>query len=268
MIKRTLLTAVVAAGVLVYLFPYTWMVLSAFRRPADTLAIPPKFIYDLTLDGFFKVFRQANFAQYLFNSLLVSTLSVAMTILVATLASYALIRNTRGGKVYLLAVLVTKMLPPIALAVPIYIVGNLLHQLDTYQLLIAVNLAFNLPFAIWMIRGFLNDLPPELIEAARMDGASEWQVLTRVAAPIIRGGILATAVFVFIGCWNEFLFALVLTSGHATTAPVAILSFRSSYGVEWDAISAGAFMVSLPVIVFAFITQRYLVDGLTMGAVK
>jgi ABC-type glycerol-3-phosphate transport system permease component len=198
----------------------------------------------------------------------VSVLSVAMTILVATPASYALIRNTRGGKANLLAVLIAKMLPPIALAVPIYMVGNLLHQLDTYQILIAVNLAFNLPFAIWMIRGFLNDLPGELLDAARMDGASEWQVLTWVAAPIISGGILATAVFVFIGCWNEFLFALVLTSGHATTAPVAILSFRSSYGVEWDAMSAGAFMVSLPVIVFAFITQRYLVDGLTMGAVK
>ena len=199
---------------------------------------------------------------------MVSVLSVAMTILVATPASYALIRNTRGGKANLLAVLIAKMLPPIALAVPIYMVGNLLHQLDTYQILIAVNLAFNLPFAIWMIRGFLNDLPGELLDAARMDGASEWQVLTWVAAPIISGGILATAVFVFIGCWNEFLFALVLTSGHATTAPVAILSFRSSYGVEWDAMSAGAFMVSLPVIVFAFITQRYLVDGLTMGAVK
>ncbi|MBV8105750.1 MAG: carbohydrate ABC transporter permease, partial [Hyphomicrobiales bacterium] len=113
-----------------------------------------------------------------------------------------------------------------------------------------------------------SDLPGELIEAARMDGASEWQVLTKIVAPIVRGGILAKAVFVFIGCWNEFLFALILTSGHATTAPVAVLSFRSSYGVEWDAISAGAFMVSLPVVVFAFITQRYLVDGLTMGAVK
>ncbi|MBV9286434.1 MAG: carbohydrate ABC transporter permease, partial [Hyphomicrobiales bacterium] len=201
MIRRTLLTAAVAAGVLIYLFPYTWMVLCAFRRPADTLAIPPQFIFQATLDGFFKVFRQANFGQYLVNSFVVSVLSVAMTILVATPASYALIRNTRGGKAYLLAVLVAKMLPPIALAVPIYMVGNLLHQLDTYQILIAVNLAFNLPFAIWMIRGFLNDLPGELLDAARMDGASEWQVLTWVAAPIIRGGILATAVFVFIGCW-------------------------------------------------------------------
>lgn len=265
--KRVLIAIAVTIGVMIYLFPYTWMVLSGFRYPVDTLAVPPKFIFEISFDGFAKVFR-TNFVPYLLNSLFVTTLSVAMTILIATPASYALIRIERGGRAFLMLVLVAKMLPAIALAVPIYIVGNLLRQLDTYQILIAVNVAFNLPFAIWMIRGFLIDLPDNLIEAARIDGASEWEILTKVAVPVMRGGILATAVFIFVGCWNEFLFALVLTSGHATTAPIALLSFRSSYGVEWDAISAGAFMVSLPVIVFAFIMQRYLVEGLTMGAVK
>jgi multiple sugar transport system permease protein len=265
--KRTLLSVAVTLAVLVYLFPYTWMVLSAFRYPVDTLAVPPRFIFPISLDGFAKVFR-TDFLPYLVNSVFVTSLSVAMTILIATPAAYALIRIQRGANVFLMLVLVAKMLPAIALAVPIYIMGNLLRQLDTYQILIAVNIAFNLPFAIWMIRGFLVDLPDNLIEAARIDGASEWQTLTKVAAPLMRGGILATAVFIFVGCWNEFLFALVLTAGHATTAPIALLSFRSSYGVEWDAISAGAFLVSLPVIIFAFIMQRYLVEGLTMGAVK
>jgi multiple sugar transport system permease protein len=267
MLKRIALSVAVGVGVLIYLFPYTWMVLSGFRHTADTLAIPPKLFFEVSFDGFEKAFR-TDFLPYLMNSVIVTTLSVLMTILIATPAAYALIRAERGGKAFLLFILVVKMLPGIALAVPIYILGNLLHQLDTYQALIAVNIAFNLPFAIWMIRGFLMDLPDNLIEAARIDGASEWQVLTRVAAPVMRGGILATAVFIFVGCWNEFLFALILTGGHATTAPVALLSFRSSYGVEWDSISAGAFMVSLPVIAFAFIMQRYLVEGLTMGAVK
>ena len=257
----------VAAGVLLYLFPYTWMVLSGFRHTADTLTMPPKFIFEISLDGFEKAFR-TDFLPYLLNSVIVTSLSVAMTILIATPAAYALIRARRGGNLFLLFILVAKMLPAIALAVPIYILGNLLHQLDTYQVLIAVNIAFNLPFGIWMIRGFLADLPDNLIEAARIDGASEWQVLTMIAVPVMRGGILATAVFIFVGCWNEFLFALILTGGRATTAPVALLSFRSSYGVEWDFISAGAFMVSLPVIIVAFIMQRYLVEGLTMGAVK
>jgi ABC-type glycerol-3-phosphate transport system permease component len=268
MLKRILIPAAATIGVLLYLFPYTWMVLSAFRQPVDTLSIPPKFLFDVTLDGFFKVFRQTPFAAYLLNSLFVTTLSVIMTICIATPASYALIRIRRGGNVFLLTVLVAKMIPAIALAVPIYILGSLLRQLDTYQVLIAINIAFNLPFAVWMIRGFFADLPENLIEAALIDGASEWEILRKVAVPLSLGGILATAVFVFVACWNEFLFALILTGGQATTAPVALLSFRSSYGVEWDMISAGAFMVSLPVIVFAFIMQRYLVGGLTMGAVK
>lgn len=265
--KQAALSVLVTGAVLVYLFPYTWMVLSGLRYPVDTLAMPPKFLFEVTFEGFAKVFR-TNFGPYLVNSLFVTTTSVLMTVVIATPAAYALVRLRSGGNVFLLLVLVAKMLPAIALAVPIYIMGNLLRQVDTYQILIIVNIAFNLPFAIWMIRGFLLDLPDSLIEAAYIDGASEWEVLTRIAVPLIRGGILATAVFIFVACWNEFLFALILTAGHATTAPVALLSFRSSYGVEWDAISAGAFLVSLPVIVFAFIMQRYLVEGLTMGAVK
>lgn len=266
--KKILITVAAAIGVWLYLFPYTWLVLSAFRFPADTLSIPPKLFFEVTFDGFYNVFRQAAFGLYLWNSFVVTTTSVILTIAIATPASYALIRITRGGDVFLLMVLMAKMIPAIALAVPMYILGSMLRQLDTYQILITINIGFNLPFAIWMIRGFFRDLPGSLIEAARMDGATEWQILSKIAIPISLGGILATAVFVFVACWNEFLFALILTGGPASTAPVALLSFRTSHGVEWDTISAGAFMVSLPVIVFAFIMQRYLVEGLTMGAVK
>jgi ABC-type glycerol-3-phosphate transport system permease component len=266
--KRTVISLAAAILVFVYLFPYTWMVLSAFRHPVDTLSMPPKLFFEVSLDGFVNVFRQSVFGLYLLNSLFVTACSVAMTMLVATPAAYALIRISRGGTAFLLAVLIARMIPAIALAVPIYIIGSLTKQLATYQIIILVNVAFNLPFAIWLIRGFLKDMPPNLVEAARVDGATEWQVLTKVAAPLARGGIFATAIFVFVGAWNEFLFALILTSGATTTAPVALLSFRTSQGIEWDTISAGAFMVSLPVIVFAFIMQRYLVEGLTMGAVK
>jgi ABC-type glycerol-3-phosphate transport system permease component len=266
--KRALLGLAATVLVVVYLFPYTWMVLSAFRYPVDTLSIPPKLFFEISFDGFTKVFRQSNFGLYLLNSLFITACSVAITMLVATPAAYALIRISRGGTAFLLAVLVARMIPAIALAVPIYIIGSLTKQLATYQIMIVVNVAFNLPFAIWLIRGFFLDIPASLVEAARIDGASEWHVLTRVAAPLARGGIFATSVFVFVGAWNEFLFALILTSGETTTAPVALLSFRTSQGIEWDTISAGAFMVSLPVIVFAFMMQRYLVEGLTMGAVK
>ncbi|GIL01860.1 MAG: putative ABC transporter permease protein y4oR [Alphaproteobacteria bacterium] len=266
--RKFLCLVAVVVLVFVYLFPYTWMVLSAFRYPADTFAIPPKLFFEISFDGFRNVFRQSVFGLYLMNSLIITLFSVAITMLVATPAAYALVRISRGGTAFLLTVLIARMIPAIALVVPIYIIGNLTRQLDTYQIMIVVTVAFNLPFAIWMVRGFFLDLPANLVDAARIDGASEWQVLTQVAAPLARGGIFATSVFVFVGAWNEFLFALILTSGRTTTATVALLSFRTSQGIEWDTISAGAFMVSLPVIVFAFIMQRYLVEGLTMGAVK
>jgi multiple sugar transport system permease protein len=266
--KKTLIALAATALVVTYLFPYTWMVLSAFRYPADTLSIPPKFAFEISLQGFRKVFIASTFGLYLLNSLVITVCSVAFTMLIATPAAYALVRISRGGTAFLLAVLIARMIPAIALAVPIYIIGSLTGQLDTYQIMIVVNVAFNLPFAIWLVRSFFLDMPANLADAARIDGASEWQILVRVMAPLARGGIFATSVFVFVGAWNEFLFALILTSGDTTTAPVALLSFRTSQGIEWDTISAGAFMVSLPVIVFAFIMQRYLVEGLTMGAVK
>jgi ABC-type glycerol-3-phosphate transport system permease component len=266
--KNVLIALAAAILVVLYLFPYTWMVLSAFRYPADTLSLPPQFLFEISFEGFRKVFRQSNFGLYLLNSLFITVCSVAITMLIATPAAYALVRISRGGATFLLAVLIARMIPAIALVVPIYIIGSLTRQLDTYQIMIMVNVAFNLPFAIWLVRGFFMDMPANLVEAARLEGASEWQVLTKVLAPLARGGIFATSVFVFVGAWNEFLFALILTSGRTTTAPVALLSFRTSQGIEWDTISAGAFMVSLPVIVFAFIMQRYLVEGLTMGAVK
>jgi ABC-type glycerol-3-phosphate transport system permease component len=266
--KKLLVVGSVAILVFIYLFPYTWMVLSAFRYPADTLALPPRLFFEVTLDGFTKVFRQSTFGLYLLNSLFITVCSVAITMLIATPAAYGLVRVSRGGSAFLVTLLIARMIPAIALVVPIYIIGNLTRQLDTYQIMIVVTVAFNLPFAIWMVRGFFLDLPANLVDAARIDGATEWEVLTQVVAPLSRGGIFATAVFVFVGAWNEFLFALILTSGKTTTATVALLSFRTSQGIEWDTISAGAFMVSLPVIIFAFIMQRYLVEGLTMGAVK
>jgi multiple sugar transport system permease protein/sorbitol/mannitol transport system permease protein len=267
-VKRALIVGAAGELVVIYLFPYTRMVLSAIRHPVDTLVVPPKLFFEISFDGFYKVFRQSTFGLYLLNSLVITLLSVAFTMLLATPAAYALIRISRGGTSFLLAVLIARMIPAIALAVPIYIIGSLTRQLDTYQIMVVVNVAFNLPFAIWMVRGFFMDMPRDLIEAARIDGASEWGALTKVMTPLARGGIMATAVFVFVGAWNEFLFALILTSGKTSTAPVALLSFRTSQGIEWDTISAGAFMVSLPVIVFAFVMQRYLVEGLTMGAVK
>lgn len=128
--------------------------------------------------------------------------------------------------------------------------------------------AFNLPFAVWLLRGFFREIPNELREAAIVDGCSEFQVFWKIMVPLVGGGLVATSVFVFIGAWNEFLFALALTQSNAATAPLAVIGFRNEYGVQWGAIGAAAVMISTPVVAFAVVMQKYLVRGLTMGAVK
>lgn len=263
-----LIAAVTAVAVFVYLFPYTWMVMTAFRNPVDTFARPPKFLFELSIEGFRRVLSQTSFTSYLVNSAIITTLSVLFTLLLAVPAAYALAKITKNAKGFLVSILIARMIPGVSLIVPIYLLANTLRQLDTYQTMVLVNVAFNLPFAIWMIRSFFMDVPSSLREAAMMDGATELQVLTKIMFPLVRGGVMATAVFIFIAAWNEFLFALVLTGTKTATAPIAILSFRTAHGIEWDTISAAAFMVSLPVIIFAFVMQKYLVQGLTLGAVK
>lgn len=166
--KRYAIAAAAAVLVFIYLFPYTWMVLSAFRRPVDTLSL--QFPFEVSFRGFENVFRQSVFGLYLLNSLFVTLASVAITMLLATPAAYALVRISKGGTAFLLTVLIARMIPAIALVVPIYIIGSLTRQLDTYQIMIVVNVAFNLPFAIWMVRSFFLDMPPNLVEAARIGG--------------------------------------------------------------------------------------------------
>ena len=175
--------------------------------------------------------------------------------------------SPRAGD-FLLTILVTRMVPGVAVVVPFYLVTSKAGQLDTYHVLIIIFTAFNLPFAIWLLRSFFREIAPELREAAIIDGCSEIRVFTRIMVPLAMGGIIATGVFVFIATWNEFLFALVLTNSRVATAPLAILGFRTEYGTQWAAIGAAALLISTPVIVFAILMQKYLVRGLTMGSIR
>ncbi|ASY60617.1 MULTISPECIES: carbohydrate ABC transporter permease [Sinorhizobium] len=252
----------------VYLFPYTWMVLTGFRHGVDTISMPPRFIFEPTLAGFRHLFEVTGFQKYIINSAVVTILSVVLVIGVSAPAAYALAQISKRGGALLVAILVARIIPGIAIGVPVYLLATRLHQLDTYQALVIINVAVNIPFAIWLMRSFFMEVHPTLREAAISDGCSEWQVFTKIMLPLVLGGMLATSVFVFIAVWNKFLFALILTTSVSPTAPLAMLGFRTQYGVQWDAVGAAAFLVSTPVIVFAFIMQRYLVQGLTMGSVK
>jgi multiple sugar transport system permease protein len=263
---RTAITAGWTVFLLIYLFPYIWMVLTGIRKPIDTLAM--RIWFQPTLAGFTTIFGEIGFGGYLANSIAVALSVTLAVIAIAAPAAYALTRFGRGGRIFLGAVLVARMVPAIAILVPIYLAASRFGLLDTRSVLIVIYTAFNLPFAIWLLRGFFREVPREVREAAIIDGCDEWQVFRIMMLPLVTSGIVATSVFVFIAAWNEFLFALALTQSDAATAPLAIVGFRSEYGVQWGAIGAASLTISTPVVLFALAMQRYLVRGLTMGSVK
>jgi multiple sugar transport system permease protein len=262
------LTALWCAIAFFYLFPYTWMLLTAIRRPVDSISMPPRFLFHPSLDGFRTIFGQVHFQTYLLHSIVVAACSTVAVLAIAAPAAYAMTQLQVRGRLFLGAILVARMVPGVSLLIPIYLAASRLGVLDTYGVLVVIYCAFNLPFAVWLLRGFLRDIPHEIREASIIDGCSEFQVFVRMIIPSAANGIVATSVFVFIAAWNEFLFALALTNAHAATAPLSVLGFRNELGVQWDAIGAAALMISTPVVLFAVIMQRYLVRGLTMGSVK
>jgi ABC-type glycerol-3-phosphate transport system permease component len=265
---KAALTLMWCAIAFVFLFPYTWMVLTGIRRPVDTLTMPPRLIFTPSLEGFRTIFGQVHFQGYLLNSILVAVASTLAVLIVACPAAYAMTQLRMRGNTFLASILVARMVPGISILVPIYLAASRLGLLDTYRVLILIYTAFNLPFAIWLLRSFFRDVPHEVREASIIDGCTEFQVFWRMILPLVTNGIVATAVFVFIAAWNEFLFALALTNARAATAPLSVVGFRNELGVQWDAIGAAALMISTPVVLFAVVMQRYLVRGLTMGSVK
>jgi multiple sugar transport system permease protein len=268
LIVKTFLTGAWLLIASVYLFPFVWMVLTGIRQPVDTLTMPPRFIFTPSFEGFTALFREVKFQGYLLNSIVVATTVTLIVAAIAGPAAYALTQLRMRGRLFLAAILVARMVPGIAIVIPIYLAASRLGLLDTYIVLITIYTAFNLPFAIWLLRGFFREVPVEVREAAIIDGASEIQVFIRIVLPLVSTGFVATGVFVFIAAWNEFLFALTLTNAHSATAPLAIIGFRNEYGVQWAEIGAAALLISSPVVLFAVIMQKYLVRGLTMGAVK
>jgi multiple sugar transport system permease protein len=252
----------------VFLFPYLWMLLTGIRRPVDTVSMPPRLFFTPSLEGFRQIFHSIHFQSYLVNSIIVSVTATLVVLVIAAPAAYAMTQLRVRGRSFLATILVARMVPGISILIPVYLAASRLGVLDTYGVLVVMYTAFNLPFAIWLLRGFFRDVPNEIREAAIIDGCTEVQVFLRMVLPLVTNGLVATAVFVFIAAWNEFLFAMALTNANTATAPLAMVAFRNELGVMWDQIGAAALLISSPVVLFAVVMQRYLVRGLTMGSVK
>ena len=266
----TLLTYVAVALVLVWvLFPVVWVVLGSLKARELAAAVPPVWIFEPTLDNYGSAFLRRNFGTLFLNSFVATFASTAVVLLLGSMAGYALARFKIVGKQnILLWILSTRMFPPIAAIIPIFLLFNNLRLIDTRQGLVLLYVAFNLPFAIWIMRGFFAEIPSELDDAALVDGCSPWQAFTRVIMPLAAPGLAATAIFCMMYSWNEFLFALIISRARSQTLPIGVMGFITQRGVLWGEMSAASTVIMAPMIIFTFLMQRYLIRGLTFGAVK
>ena len=261
------------AAVIAALAPVYWMLTISLKSEVDQFAVPPRwFQFAPTFAHYYDAFTVRSFGQYLITSAVVSVTSTICALVIGTLAAYSLARfrlpYNLDQKVSLW-ILSTRMFPAIVTAIPLFLMMRDLRLLNTRTSLIVVYTAFNLPFVVWMMRGFFAELPRDLEEAALVDGDSRLGALVRIVLPLVAPGLAATAVFCLIVSWNEFLFALVLTQTDAAmTLPVGIAGRVTQYEIKWGVMSAAGTVAMIPILVFALAVQKYLVRGLSLGAVK
>ena len=257
---------VVLAGIVVS--PFLWLVLMSFKTNADILSLTPKIFFSPTLANYAALLSDT-FLRSFANSTIVSVFSTAIAMLVGVPGAYALSRMShRSGTALSLVILASRLAPPIAFTIPYFLVYRYTGLLDTLPGLILIYLTFNLSLVVWLMRSYFDDCPRSLEEAAWIDGATLMQTFLKITLPIALPGLAATAILCFLYSWNDFFFALILTRRVAQTAPVAVVNFMNLEGWEWGKIAAGGTMVMLPVLIFSLVVRKFLIQGMTAGAVK
>lgn len=253
---------------LVFFFPLLWVVLSSFKTRLDLFAIPPKWIFTPTLANY-QGLLASDFPRQLVNSLIVAVSSTVISIVLGSLTAYGFSRySVRGGDFILFWILSLRMLPVIAVVVPFYLLFRTFRLLDTHIALILVYCIFNISFSVWVLKGFFDEIPLELEEAAMLDGYSPPEVFLKVSLPLARAGLATTAIFCLIQSLNEFLIALALTERVAETAPVGLAKLQTFLGTDWGRISAAATIFMLPVVIFTILVRNELIRGMSFGRMK
>jgi len=244
--------------------------MNSLKTEQDVLAYPPKFLFAPTLAAYRDVlFGSGSILPNLLSSFIISIGTTIVTMIMAVPAAYALARLRVPGKRFAgFYVLATQMLPPVGIIIPYFLILRNIGWMDTYQGIILIYLSFSLPFAIWLLVSYFEDIPFEMEEAAYIDGASRWKTLWRIIIPQVRGGIAVTVVFVFLNAWNEFLFAVVLSGNTVRPVTIAMFNFVSVEQTLWTKLAAVSVLAMLPVIVLGIVAQKHIVKGLTVGAVK
>jgi multiple sugar transport system permease protein len=271
-IIKTVVYILVTAVSLVMIFPVYWLIITSLKIGSEVSAYPPIFIPSvLTIENYINVFAKQGIGLNLYNSVIITVFSVLILILIGSMAAYSLSKSLISRRIrngLLIWILVTRIFPPVTTVIPFFMIIKTLQLIDTRISLILTYVSYGLPFAVWLLLGFFQELPKEIEEAAIVEGYSFWQRFFWVALPLTLPGIAVTAIFMFIYSWNEFMYATTLTTLQAKTLPVVISSFISDKYLDWGSMSAMGTLMILPVILFSLFSQKYLVRGLTFGAVK
>jgi multiple sugar transport system permease protein len=301
----TAIRAVVATAVcILFLIPVIWMMMTAFKPREDVISVPPKIFFRPTLEGFVSLFTQrstltrmqqerlerdpnlgwadrmmlqrglkiigpSQYVQRLVNSVIIAMLSTIAAVVLGLLAAYAFSRfRVRASADWQFFILSTRMLPAVVVTIPIFLMYTQIGLNDTHLGMILLYTVFNLSLSVWLLKGFLDEIPREYEEAALVDGYTRWQAFRKIVLPQATTGIAATTVFCLIFAWNEYAFALMLTRERARTAPPSIPTVLGTAGVEWSAIAAGSLLFLIPVVIVTFALRNYLLRGITFGALR
>jgi len=263
----TVLFYVAVTGIaLVVLFPFLWMLSSSFKTQVDIIAWPPKIFFTPTLQNYEKVFGEQDFLKYFMNSTIVGTTAVGLSLILGLPAAYSIARFTQRRLAVF--ILLARLMPGISFLMPWYIVFSRLDLMDSYTALILSHMLIALPIVVWIMSSYFRTIPPEMEESAMVDGATRQYAFWKIILPLSGPGVITATTLAFIFSWNNFMFSQVLSMERTKTLPIAVYNFLSYAEVDWGGVMAAAVAIMAPAIVLTMIFQKYVVKGLTMGAVK
>ncbi len=267
-ISNAIQVTLILIAAFIMLVPILWIFMAAFKNHLDVFQL--ELFFTPTLENFAEVFRSPyNLGEKLVNSTIVALVTIIFAVPIATMAAYSFSRfSLRGETLMLVTILGTQFVPAVVIILPFFVMFRDVGLLDTRLGLILVNLAIVMPFAIWMVKGFIDGIPMDTEEAAMVDGSSRLQVIKNIVLPMAAPGLLTSGIFCFIIAWNEFLFALILTNRDAVTLPIGLALFRAEEGDLWNLLSAAGIIIMVPMFVLATLIRKYFVQGMTMGAVR
>lgn len=268
---KKVLFFILSALVMLYLvFPVLWLLLSSFKRPVELFSSPPTFLpHPFVRSNFSKVLSDPTFLNSMKNSFIIASFTTVFSLVIGVLAAYVFARDTfKGKRPLLLMILGTQMLPFVILLIPLFIIMRTLHLIDTYLGLILAYMTFSVPYAIWLLQAFFKSIPFELEEAGMVDGCTRLGAIRRILIPLSAPGFTSTGIFIFIGGWNHYLFATVLSETVTKTFPLRMADYMGQERIVYEQMYPAGIIGSLPVLILVLVFQRYIISGLTSGGVK